>query len=152
MQTRLFEQATKLMQRKNPDVQRAAGMFERAWKGGDYRAAYALATWHLSGHYFEKDASKAVKLLKQAAKARVADAMYDLAICYERGAGVKKNTRQALALYLDAALLYATEKKGELRMYSFDEAAHSVARCYYHGIGVAKDPKVSKVWRSYSSK
>jgi len=140
------------MRSKEPDPERAATMFEKAWESGDPRAAYALATWYLHGFFYKKSFGKAVKLLRKASRSRIADAAYDLAICYELGAGVKKNLKRAAALYLDSALLFATQPSGQLHMYSFDEAAHEVGRCYYYGIGVTKDRRISKTWLSFSEK
>jgi uncharacterized protein len=106
---------------------------------GSPSANYALATWYLFGHKgakieIKKDISRAVKLLKLAARGGVANALYDLAVCYEIGAGVEKSEYEAFRGYMKAALL------GDA------DATYEVGRLYYHGIGVSKDRALAKAW------
>jgi hypothetical protein len=56
------------------------------------------------------------------------------------GCGVKKNDNKALALYMAASL------NGDVM------ALHEVARCFYYGIGTAKDRKIAEVWYDMHSK
>jgi len=79
----------------------------------------------------EKNIRKAVTLLRQAAKQNVPDALYDMALCYEKGTGVRKNLRLAMEYYLRAAL------EGD------KQSVYEVGRCYYWGIGVDKDRRLS---------
>lgn len=60
--------------------------------------------------------------------------MYDLAVCIEKGQGIKKDETQAFELYLRAALR------------GFKHAFVEVGRCYYWGIGIAEDKHVGELW------
>lgn len=50
------------------------------------------------------------------------------------GKGVVKNARKAFELYLRAAL------HGE------QQSVYEVGRCYYHGVGVARDRHLARIW------
>jgi TPR repeat protein len=103
-------------------------MLEDALSRGDARAAYALGTWYIHGREpaVRKNLKEGVRLLRVAAAAGVPDALYDLAVCYQKGAGVAKNELRALALYLKAGL------RGEPG--------------FYHGYGVARNTKIARVF------
>ena len=127
--------ALKLMRSKHPDERKALGLLQKAHRASDRRATYALATWHLFGKAgLPKDHRRAVKLLVAAADAAMPEALFDLAVCYERGQGVAKDARKAARLYLEAAI------RGD------QQAVFEVGRCYYAGIGVARDRKIANVW------
>lgn len=133
-----YESALVEMARKNPDVTKVSGLLSTALGNGDYRAAYALGTWYLHGRYFKRNMKKAFHYLRLAAKYDVPDALYDLAVCYEKGAGTAVNLKKSAQLYLRAALL------GE------KQSVYEVGRCYYWGIGVAKDRLIARVWLDYA--
>ena len=63
----------------------------------------------------------------RASKAGSADASFDLAICYEKGAGIEKNDEKAFKYYVSASTL------GDL------DSLYEVGRCLYYGIGVEKN-------------
>jgi uncharacterized protein len=147
--SRFFDRAKAIMCKDSPDEALAAGLLEEALRKGDKRAAYALATWYLHGRHYKKSRSRAVELLCVAAEANVPDALFDLAICYEKGAGVDKDEKHAVILYLKAAFSFSKSHPRQVHMYSFREAAFEVGRCYYHGIGVEQDREVADVWMSY---
>jgi uncharacterized protein len=88
----------------------------------------------LHGHVFKRSIRTAVALLREAAQRNVADALYDLAICYEEGTGVRKNVKKAVELYVRAAL------QGER------QSIYEIGRCYHYGIGVAQDRSIARVW------
>lgn len=132
--SRSYALALKQMARKQPDLQRAAGLLARAMKEEDPRATYALGTWYLHGRYFDKDERKGTRLIKAAASHGVADAMFDLAVSLEKGIGTKKNARRAALAYLRAAL------SGD------EDAVYEVGRCLHHGIGFARDRLAAAVW------
>jgi TPR repeat protein len=73
-------------------------------------------------------------LLQHAVKANIPDAMYDLAMCLEKGDGIRKNTRRAFEFYLKSALR------------GYDLAFCEVGRCYYFGIGTKEDKHIGKMW------
>ena len=130
-----YDLALLAVNRKRPNLARAAELLEGANAKGDRRATYALATWHLYGHAgYAKNLRKAVELLKLAASADIADAHFDLAVCYETGEGVKKNDSKAYLHYLAAAL------NGDLN------AIGEVGRCLFHGTGTTRDRKAAEVW------
>ena len=57
-----------------------------------------------------------------------------MAVCYERGAGVDRDTKRAALLYMDAAI------RGD------KQAVFETGRRYYAGIGVNKDRAIAEVW------
>ena len=61
------------------------------------------------------------------------DAMYDIAVCYELGAGVHEDKQKAYYYYVLAALNGDEGAKKELSC------------CLYYGIGVAKDEVLSSL-------
>jgi TPR repeat protein len=130
-----YDLALKAVSRKRPDLVRASALLEDAHAQGDRRATYALATWYLFGNaVLRKDLSRAIKLLKLAAKADVAAAHFDLAVSYETGQGIKKNEKSAYWHYLGAAL------NGD------NDSLVEVGRCLYYGIGVVRDRKAAEIW------
>jgi TPR repeat protein len=138
--SKLYDKALVNAQGEKPDFRKALSLLRRAHKAKDPRAAYALATWYLHGQsgIVEIDFSKAVPLLQEAADANLSDAQYDLAVCYEKGVGVRASLKKAAALYLRAAL------------HGDRQAAYETGRCYFHGIGVKRDRSIAAVWFSYA--
>lgn len=132
--TKAYQRALVEARKKRPDNKKVLALLNNAMKKKDPNAAYALATWYLHGHIFEKNINKGTKLLLRAARASVPDANYDLAVSYEKGVGVKKSAGRAFQLYLMAALL------GE------KQSLYEVGRCYYYGIGIRKDIKTARIW------
>lgn len=131
----LYERALAIMSSRGSDVQEATKLLRDAWVMGEPRAAYALATWYLSGaNGFEKDIERAFELLTAAADKKVPAALYDLAICYEKGVAVEVDLEEAFYLYLDAAI------RGD------QQAIFEVGRCYEHGIGVAQNRQIADIW------
>jgi uncharacterized protein len=73
-------------------------------------------------------------LLRQAAKENIPDALYDLAVSYEKGVGVRKSEKKAYELYVQAAVW------GEKQSF------HEVGRCLYYGIGAERDRRLALIW------
>jgi hypothetical protein len=88
----------------------------------------------LHGKFYETNLRESVKLLRQAAESDIPDALYDLAICFEEGRGVRKNLDKAANLYLRAAL------------HGHKQSVYEVGRCYYYGIGVEKNRATARTW------
>jgi uncharacterized protein len=63
---------------------------------------------------------------------------FDLAVCYEKGVGVKRNYKKGFECYLNAALL------GD------KQAVYEVGRCYYYGIGISKNINISRIWLKHA--
>src|SRR5579863_5279799 len=133
-ETKSYKLALSEARKKRPDNKKITSLLNRAMRQNDPNAAYALGTWYLHGHIFEKNIAKAIQLLSIAARGLVPDANYDLAISYEKGIGVRKSEKRAFELYLTAALL--GEKQSLLE----------VGRCFYHGIGIRPDRKIARIW------
>lgn len=130
-----YSKALEVMKGPRPDEARALELLRRAHKKNDASATYAIATWYLFGRGgLRRNIRSAVKLLRQAARQKVPEAMYDLAVCYETGRGVNKNPKTALRYYLDAAI------RGD------GNAVFEVGRCFYYGIGVARNRDLADVW------
>lgn len=134
--SRYYDLALTEARKSHTDLQRTLRLLKRAHARGDIRAAYALATWHLhgKGQVVAKSIAKAIPLLREASEKHHPDAVFDLAICYEKGTGVRKSERKAATLYLRAALLGDKQSLSE------------VGRCYYHGLGVKRDRRIAWVW------
>ncbi len=127
-------------QRKGGDLKKAYKLLNNAYKAGDERATYALGTWYLYGRddLVEKNLTRAVALLREAAEANHPDALHDLAVCYAKGAGVRRSDSKAAELYLRAAL------------HGDKQSAYETGRCYWHGTGVQRDRRVARVWLDYA--
>ncbi|MHA4810793.1 hypothetical protein ACX0G9_21985 [Flavitalea flava] len=85
-------------------------------------------------HIVKKDATKAVQYFLKSIEGDYKNAYYDLAVCYEKGVGVKRSFKAAFESYLNAALL------GD------KQSLYEVGRCYYYGIGVSKNISIGQVW------
>ena len=123
-----------LLAKPGYDAPLAIELLKRADADGDGEAAYALGTWHLFGKHVPKDYKCAAGYLKRAADRDYPSAAFDLAISYEKGAGVKQDAAKAFGLYMKASLL------GDR------DAMYEVGRCFYWGIGTEKDRHAAKVW------
>ena len=129
-----FQLALHENSKRNPDFKKMYDFFEKSYKQGNIKAAYALGTWYLHGYHVKKNLKKAIKLIKNAANANVSEALYDLAVSYEIGKGSKKSSRLAFEYYLKSAL------------YGDKQSLFEVGRCYFYGIGVSKNRRISKIW------
>jgi TPR repeat protein len=65
-------------------------------------------------------------------------AYFDLAVCYEKGVGLKRDLKKAFLNYLKSSLL------GDRK------AFNEVGRCYYYGIGINKNAEIGKIWLSHA--
>jgi uncharacterized protein len=130
----LYLRALKEARNKKPKWHVVQSQLERASDLGNGKAIYALGTWYLHGRVYKKDFKKAVELLKVACDKNIPDAHFDLAVCFEKGKGIKKNLREAFLSYLRAFCL------GD------KDAAYEIGRCYYHGLGVKADKEIGKIW------
>lgn len=101
-------------ERVDADPVRGGEYYRRAAEHGHEFAQVYLAHMLRDGR-LPYDPRQAADLYRQAAEAGSDSAMYYLAQLYERGEGVEKDTRQALALYEKAALLQHTEAAEALR-------------------------------------
>jgi hypothetical protein len=132
----LYQQALREATTASPNFARAATLLKEAARLGHAKATYALATWHLFGRepFIKRDYEEAARLLQLAASAGVPDAMYDLAVTYEKGRGIAKNEREAFEYYLRAAIRDDAK------------AIFAVGRCLFWGIGVAQDQHIARIW------
>jgi TPR repeat protein len=131
----IYDKTTKIAQAENPDIAQVLLGLKSAEAQGDLRATYAIATWYLFGKppVIEQSTEKALELLRVAGRV-VADAAFDLAICYETAEGTAKDGLRALRWYMQAALL------GRL------DAYFEVGRCFYYGIGVKGKKGLAEPW------
>lgn len=128
--------------KRGADLSKVLRLLRRAHKQRDARAAYALGTWYLHGQapVVQKNLPRALTLLREAARADHADAIFDLAVCYEKGTGVRMSERKAAACYVRAALL------GD------EQAIYEVGRCYWHGLGLKRDRLIAGIWLDHAAK
>lgn len=131
--SREYALATREASKADPDLALAADLLKQSIAKGNPNAMYALATWYLFGVHVKRSFKMAATLLKQCAD-EVAEASYDLAVCYELGRGVKKSLPVALEYYMRSAL-------------QGDAQAHfEVGRCFFFGIGTSKNVAAGKLW------
>lgn len=133
---KLYLKALRLARTKKPKWDEVLTLLESASAGGSPAATYALATWYLFGKepIIRKNQRQAVRMLRESANAGYAPALYDLAVCYQNGEGVRKSDFKALSLYLASAL------RGDVG------AIVEMARCYEYGYGTKPDKKLAKVF------
>lgn len=98
-----YKGALRIMNRGGSE-DKAYVLLQAAVDDGDASSKYALGTWYLHGFFVKKNTRTAIKLLREAADENVAFAAFDLAVCYERGEGVKRDFAQAARYYLRAFL------------------------------------------------
>jgi uncharacterized protein len=115
---------------------KAYALLEKAMDKGDYRAAYAIGTWYLHGFYLKKDVKRGVSLIAQAADNGIADAAFDLAVCYELGTGRKINSNKALCYYMRSFLL------------GYSPAAVEIERLLYWGDASVRNRPLSLEFKS----
>lgn len=111
---------------------------------------------------------KAFTRLKKAAEAGFVDAIYELAICYDRGRGIKSDKAKAVAWYkraadaghvnalvmLGAHYLSGDNKDEEQAIECFTSAEEQgnprakyyLGYCYEKGLGVEEDPELASEW------
>ena len=131
MKSKPYDKALSLMN-QGADPGKAYPLLVKAMEAGDYRAHYAIGTWYLYGKHVKASVKKAVGLFKLAADHDVGDAAFDLAVCYEKGEGVKQDLAKAAAFYLRAL------RCGD------DSAAEELRRMFYWGIGVEKNRAIAE--------
>lgn len=83
---------------------------------------------------FSKNLTLGIKLLRMEAENRIADAQYELSVCYYYGYGVEKDEEEAVKWSKKAA------EQGHV------DAQCKLGHCYYSGIGVKKDKKEAAKW------
>lgn len=123
------------MQSNSADIELATQHLRNGLQVGDPHAAYALGTWYFHGsNGVRRNRRRGIELWIIAAEAKLSDALFDLAVCYEKGTIVDKNPQKAFLLFLDAAI------RGD------KQAVFEVARCYTYGIGVSSDRQIADIW------
>ncbi len=132
----LYEKALRIASQSEPDLGQVALLLRQAIVAQNPQAMYALGTWYLYGKppVIRKDMARGIELLKRAAAADVADASYELAICYETGETGRIDRRNAFKCYLSAAI------RGH------KQAVFEVSRCLFWGLGVSRSVVQSKIW------
>ena len=119
----------------------AVAWFQKAADLGDAAAKAALEALYMHGFApggVEKDASRAVDLLSQAAEQGESGALFPLAECYLRGdEGVEMDAVRGVAL-----LQQCIDEDGE-----FTAMAQAIlAMCYMKGVGVEADTTQAAFW------
>lgn len=158
----LYEDAYKNLSKGN--IQKGKEQLELSYKQGIPAAGHILSYGYAAGWFGQKDYDVQIKILRELIKSNIYVAMYDLALAYETGKGVKKNTRLAIFWYKKASegrcdlaltnlakiyLFGPTKYRNIVKglVYAFraadacQEYAHNIlGLCYEQGIGVIKDP------------
>jgi uncharacterized protein len=133
--SKFYEQALALINQDPSKKDAALKLLNQGLDIKDPHCAYALGTWYFHGSAgLTQDQKKGVDLWIFAADAKVPNAMFDLAVCFEKGTAVKVDAKQAFLLYVGAAL------RGD------KQSIFEVARCYHYGIGIEKSLELANVW------
>ena len=102
---------------------------------GDAKARYELGRAFFSGTIgVAKDEAEAVKWYRKAAEQNVADAQYNLGVCYAIGQGVTEDDAEAVKWFRKAA------------EQNYADAQYNLGVCYDSGEGVAKDEIEAYKW------
>ncbi|MFT3995978.1 MAG: tetratricopeptide repeat protein [Asticcacaulis sp.] len=86
-----------------PDKVRAAQLYTQAATAGSGRAMTVLGVWALEGREDAPDAAKALKWFQKGASFGDAEAIWRLAVMYEKGLGTPADPDEAMRLYVAAA-------------------------------------------------
>lgn len=107
---------------------------------GDERAKYAIATWLLNGKegIVEADQKAGVVVLKELVKSNIAEALFDLAVSYDYGWGIRRNEQKAFSYYMQSALLGCSE------------SCEQIAEFYREGALVKHDRNLYLAWKKRS--
>ena len=131
--------------------QRYNSLFTKDWRVKNYEKAFPLLIFaakdgyshaqNLVGYAFDlglapaRDAKKAVHWYRKAAEGGSIEGLYNLALCYAKGSGIRKNESKALDLYKLAA------KKGHV------QASCNLGVMYAEGAGTKPNPVLAvKCW------
>jgi hypothetical protein len=102
---------------------------------GDAKAQYELGRAFFSGTLgVAKDEAEAVKWFRKAAEQNVADAQYNLGVCYANGQGVTEDDAESVKWFRKAA------------EQNLADAQYNLGVCYDSGEGVAKDEVEAYKW------
>jgi len=116
------------------DRSAAIRWMRKAARHGSTCALHWLGWHYLSGRN-PRYRKKGFEYLLKAANREEIQSQHGVGICYERGAGVPTDAKEACKWYLRAA------KRG------YPYAADALARCYETGFGVRIDKRKSAFWR-----
>lgn len=131
-----YDNALAICRESEPNLSKAYALLTKASQEGDQRATYALATWHLFGNdAVKKNEKLGVDILKSLEYSNIAEAIFDLAVSYDHGKGVRKNSKKAFSLYMRAALLgdpcsceQISQYYGEGKVVKFDRSLEDAWR------------------------
>ena len=102
---------------------------------GDAKAQYELGRAFFSGALgVAKDEAEAVKWFRKAAEQNVADAQYNLGVCYANGQGVPEDDAESVKWFRKAA------------EQNLADAQYNLGVCYDSGEGVVKDEVEAYKW------
>ncbi len=110
---------------------------------GDAAAQNTLGLWYYTGNNVDQDYKTALEWWSKSAKQDNVDAIGNMALCYQLGKGIEKDSTMAINLYLVAI------KKGNEAIIPQHEAivkntgdlfsTRLLYECYKKGIGVKRD-------------
>src|SRR2546430_722208 len=102
---------------------------------GDAKAQYELGRAFFSGTLgVAKDEAEAVKWFRKAAEQNVADAQFNLGVCYANGQGVPEDDAESVKWFRKAA------------EQNLADAQYNLGVCYDSGEGVVKDEVEAYKW------
>ena len=135
----LLERAGRLALKSadSESLDKAVVLLREAAGKGSGEAEYALGTWYGFGKHLPQNDAKAIRHFKRAARKKYGPAMFNLAFSYETGRGLPKDLTRAFSFYVQAA------REGDA------EAADSVCRCLYYGIGIARSKPLAELFADF---
>ena len=122
-------------QTNSQDSEKILKLLDLGVAEGDDRAAYARAVCFANGQYGSSvDELEAFRLFSRISKSKIAEALFDLAVCYDLGQGVEKDQFAAFEFYQRAATLGHTE------------ACAQVSEFFREGVTVPESENLEKFW------
>lgn len=127
----------------------------RQAQAGDADAQTIVGHWFYAGRHVDQNYDTAAQWWAKAAKAGNNKAAGYLALCYQTGRGVQRDSIRALNLYNrsikggNKEILKSLEESAE-KGNTFSQVM--VAQCYQKGVGVSKDPYIAAKYYEMAAK
>lgn len=138
-----YEIALEIADRENEELDgdRVLSLLDNGIEEGDERAACARAICYVDGKYgSDIDGTKATELFLGLSESKVPEALFALAVSFDKGDGVVKNQSVAFDYYLEAATL------------GHSEACFQVSEFFREGLIVLESENLQGFWLKRSQR
>jgi hypothetical protein len=138
----IYAVALSIADEPEPNLTKVHSLLRSAHSKGDKRAKYAIATWLLHGveGIVHQDVRTGIQMLRELQYDNIPEALFDLAVSYDLGKGVKKNEKKAFSLYMRSALLGSSD------------ASFQISEFYREGRLVSRDVPLARAWKVRSER